>query len=205
MNADPIARWYRWLEYLGFGRALERCRCAFLRDVADAKRILVLGEGDGRFLVKLVEQNRGASINYVDSSGRMLQLARARVGDGVTYIQGDALTILLPENEYDLIVTHFFLDCFDEPQLNRLIGRLTSAARPNARWLISEFRVSSLWSRAVVRLLYFFFRVTTGLKASRLVNHHPLLECRGFRLTRQQHARAGLLVSELWIHTEPRA
>jgi len=43
MNWDSIARWYRWLEYLGFGRALEDRREAFLSDVADARRVLALG------------------------------------------------------------------------------------------------------------------------------------------------------------------
>jgi ubiquinone/menaquinone biosynthesis C-methylase UbiE len=198
LNADPIARWYRWLEYVGFGRALERRRCAFLGYVRDAQRILVLGEGDGRFLVKLVEQNRGASIDYVDLSRRMLEIARERAGDRVNYLHGNALTMPLPQNEYDLIVTHFFLDCFEEAELERLIDRIACAAQRNARWLISEFRNSSGWSRAIIRMLYFFFGVTTGLKTSRLTDHRPMLEQRGFRLVCEQKARAGLLISELW-------
>ena len=198
MNCDPIARWYRWLEYAGFGRALERRRCAFLAEVADSRRILLLGEGDGRFLVKLVEQNRGASIDYVDLSWRMLELARARAGDRVTYRQGDALTIPLPENEYDLIVTHFFLDCFEAPELDRLMDRVARAARGDARWLLSEFREPAAWARAIVGALYWFFRAATGLKTARLVDHRPLLERRGFRLVREQLGRAGLLASELW-------
>ncbi len=199
MNCDYIARWYRWLEYAGFGRALERRRGAFLAEVADARRILLLGEGDGRFLVKLVEQNRGASIDYVDLSSRMLELARARAGDRVTYRHGNALTIPLPENEYDLIVTHFFLDCFEELELNRLIDRVARAARSDARWLLSEFREPAAWARVIVGGLYWFFRAATGLKTARLVDHRPLLERRGFQLLREQRARAGLLASELWV------
>jgi len=201
LNCDPIARWYRWLEYAGFGGALQRRRTAFLRDVADARRVLLLGEGDGRFLVELVRQNRGASIDYVDLSRRMLERAR-RAGDGVNYRQGDALTIPLPESEYDLIVTHFFLDCFEPAELTRLIGRAARAARPDARWLVSEFREPSAWARAVVRMLYWFFRVTTGLKTSRLSDHRPLLAECGFRLIREERARAGLLVSELWSRAQ---
>ena len=48
MNIDRLARWYRWIEYASFGRALERRRFAFLDRLATAHDILVLGEGDGR-------------------------------------------------------------------------------------------------------------------------------------------------------------
>ena len=199
MNFDPVARWYRWLEYLGFGGELQRRRLAFLGDVADARRALVLGEGDGRFLVRLVRQNRGASIDYIDLSWRMLELARKRAGsDSVSYRHGDARTIALPQNEYDLVCTHFFLDCLNEDEAEALVERVGRAAARQAHWLVSEFRQATWWARAVVRSLYWFFRVTTGLKTMRLIDHHPLLERAGFRLRRFETARWGLLASELW-------
>jgi len=205
LNCDPIARWYRWLEYSGFGGELQRRRCAFLRDVADARRVLVLGDGDGRFLVRLVQQNHGASIDYIDLSWRMLELARRRAGEKVTYVRGDALTVALPKAEYDLLVTHFFLDCFDSTDLERLIARLAESSRPDSRWVVSEFRESSWWARRIIRLLYRFFAWTTGLKTSRLTDHRPLLEKNGFRLAKEQTARWGLLASELWIRQPGRA
>jgi ubiquinone/menaquinone biosynthesis C-methylase UbiE len=203
VNCDPIARWYRWFEYIGFGGELERRREAFVRDVADARRILVLGDGDGRFLVKLVEQNQGASIDYVDLSFRMLALARTRAGDSVTYHHADARSMPLPTGEYDLIVTHFFMDCFDQPDAELLIARLAAAAKAQSRWLVSEFRQPdrgwrAIWARAWLSTLYFFFRVTTGLTTTSLIDHHPLLERAGFRLSRQQSSRFNLLASELW-------
>jgi SAM-dependent methyltransferase len=201
VNCDPIAPWYRWLEYLGFGRELERRRTAFLADIADARRILVLGDGDGRFLARLVAQNRGASIDCVDLSARMLALARDRAGDAVTYHHADARTI--PLAGYDLIVTHFFLDCFDSADAAPLVERIANAAAPRARWLISEFRQPArgwpaAWARAWLWVLYSFFRVTTGLRTASLIDHHPLLTRHGFRMVRRQSARFGLLSSELW-------
>jgi len=204
VNCDSIARWYRWIEYIGFGGELERRRLAFLPDVAAARRVLVLGEGDGRFLVRLVEQNLGASIDYLDLSDRMLNLARQRAGtDHVAYHRGDALTFPLPPGEYDLVVTNFFLDCFEEADAIRVVERIAAAARPRARWLIAEFRQpdhgwQALWARVWLRALYLFFRVTTGLKASRLVDHHPMLGKHRFRIEKAESARFGLLASELW-------
>lgn len=196
MDCDRISRWYRWFEYAGFGPALERRREAFLPEVADARRVLALGDGDGRALAALLAAAPIAGVDYIDVSARMLELARARAGtERVSYRHDDARTAPLPAAEYDLLVTHFFLDCFDEADLEPLLARLADASTPQARWLISEFRGNG-W---LVRSLYFFFGITTGLRTRRLVDHHPLLESRGFRLMRYEIAWRGLLASELWV------
>ena len=54
MNADAIAGYYRWIEYAAFGPTLEYARFDFLRYAANARRVLILGEGDGRFLERLL-------------------------------------------------------------------------------------------------------------------------------------------------------
>ena len=205
MNCDSIARWYRWLEYAGFGGELERRRCAFLPDVTGARRALVLGEGDGRFLEKFVDRSRATRIDCVDASARMLDLARRRAGvERVAYHHAYARSIPLPRAGYDLVVTHFFLDCFDETAAARLVERVADAAEPHARWLISEFRQPvagwrAAWARAWLGVLYLFFRLSTGLRTRRLVDHRPLLASCGFRLAREESARFGLLASELWM------
>ena len=91
MNADPIARIYRWLEYASFGRALERCRFRFLDDVAEARCALLLGDGDGRFLDRLLKAAPSVAAETIDSSAEMLSLARVRCGaDRVRYRRDDA-------------------------------------------------------------------------------------------------------------------
>jgi SAM-dependent methyltransferase len=196
VNCDRIARAYRWLEYAAFGRALERRRFRFLAEVAGARRALLLGDGDGRFLAKLLAQNSALAVDSIDASARMLELARARAGgDRVTYIHADALSV--PLAEYDLIVTHFFLDCLDACQMESLAARVSAAAKPGALWLVSEFR-EPRWARLYLRGLYLFFRLTTGLKTQRLVDHRPVLARHGFRVVKEETSRAGLLASELW-------
>lgn len=199
MNCDSIASSYRWIEHTAFGGALQQRRVAFLPEVAAARRVLLLGDGDGRFLEKLVRQNSQVHVDYVDLSGRMLELARTRAGiQRVTYHQADALEIALPERGYDLIVTHFFLDCFDDAAAARLVERIAQAACPRALWLVSEFRECAFWTEPLLAVLYLFFRLTTGLRTRRLIDHHPLLARQGFRLVRTESAWRGLLASELW-------
>jgi SAM-dependent methyltransferase len=193
-----------------------------------------LGDGDGRFLAKLVEQNRASSppsrdgacrveqnsassqpsppplrdgacrienlaIDYVDLSLKMLEFAKGRAGtDRVTYHQADALTIPLPTATYDLIVTHFFLDCLDEAEMVALVEKIARAASPRARWIVSEFRDRSAWTHAIVSVLYFFFRITAGLRTRKLIDHHKIFVRQGLCLLRDETSVGGLLASELW-------
>jgi ubiquinone/menaquinone biosynthesis C-methylase UbiE len=204
MNCDNIAPYYRWFEYLGFGRELERRRCGLLDGIDGPRHVLVLGDGDGRFLERLIREIPAAEIESVEASARMQDLARQRTGPRVRHRLGDARTLPLDPGRYDLIVTHFFLDCFDATDAPALVKRLADAASPHAQWLISEFRQApdgwrAVWCGTWLRSLYLFFRVTTGLRTRTLVDHHPLLERSGFRLIRQESSRWGLLASELWV------
>ncbi len=197
MNCDRIARAYRWLEYAAFGRELERRRFRYLDQVTSARCALILGDGDGRFLSRFLSRSH-ASVDSIDSSARMLELCRERVGnERAAYRHGDALSVPLAPSSYDLIVTHFFLDCFDSSGLGRLAARIRTAACPGALWLISEFR-QPLWAAPIIRGLYLFFRVTTGLRVTRLADHRPILRAHGFSLLREETSWRGLLASELW-------
>jgi SAM-dependent methyltransferase len=199
MNCDWIAPHYWWIEMLGMGRTLERRRRWFLPRVQNARRALVLGDGDGRFLRELLRGNSMVRADYVDLSGRMLELARRKAGeDRVVYRRADARALDSTPEEYDLIATHFFFDCFNQHELETLISRIASAAAPGARWIVSEFCTASIPTRLVVQVLYLIFRITTALKNQSLVDHRPILSARGFRLIDTSPSRGGLVVSELW-------
>jgi SAM-dependent methyltransferase len=199
MNCDLIAPHYWWIERLGMGRTLERRRRWFLPDLETSRRALVLGDGDGRFLRELLRRNAVVRADYVDLSRRMLEVARQKAGDErVDYQQANALTFDFPLDEYDLIATHFFFDCFEADELDALIGRVADAAKPGARWIVSEFRIPNIPARVLVSALYVFFGITTGLKTRTLVDHRPIMRDHGFELKSTSHSRGALVVSELW-------
>jgi ubiquinone/menaquinone biosynthesis C-methylase UbiE len=143
-NFNHIARPYRWLEYLTLGKTLQNCRTHYLPQLHDRHHALVLGDGDGRFLAQLLAQNPQLQADAVDTSSTMLQLLRQRCEAATTRLQThqtSALTIPLEEKSCDLVVTHFFLDCLTQPELNSLITRITPNLTPGALWLISDFRI----------------------------------------------------------------
>jgi ubiquinone/menaquinone biosynthesis C-methylase UbiE len=208
---DRIARPYHWLEYLTLGKALERCRNHHLPQLLDRRHALVLGDGDGRFLAQLLKQNPNLRADAVDTSATMLQLLRQRseatahnVTSRLRTHQANALTFPLQDAEasYDLIVTHFFLDCLTQPELNTLITRIAPTLTPGALWLISDFRIPNgvmrLPARALIRSLYLAFRILTGLRSTHLPDHATPLAQAGLTRIAQQHSLAGLLTTELW-------
>jgi len=144
MSFDLLAPHYRWMEWALAGKKLQRCRTAFLDDIAPPSRVLFLGEGNGRCLAAVAERFPGAALTCVDSSAAMLAQARrrfARAGFGqrtVDWVHAD-VHAWMPRGSFDLIVSHFFLDCFEREQLRALLPRIASAAAPNATWLLADF------------------------------------------------------------------
>ncbi|HWE49848.1 MAG TPA: class I SAM-dependent methyltransferase [Bryobacteraceae bacterium] len=204
MKIGRLAPWYRWIEYAAFGRALERRRFSFLDRVAGAKRILILGEGDGRVLSRLLAAAPQAQIDVVEVSPEMIELAHGRTGHSqqVRFLCQDARTLELPAHTYDAVLTMFFLDCFSAEDAALLIRRIAVAMKPEALWLLSEFSLPHAgWRRwhaqAWIGTMYFFFRVATGLQARKLPPIAKLLAESGMRAVEHQQSRAGLMISEV--------
>lgn len=210
MNCDRLARTYRWLEYMRYGRALNRCRQTMLPHVTRSQHALAIGDGDGRFLMALAQSNETITVDAVDVSAKMVGLARKRLassgllsGSRIALQHGDIRIAEPPRLGYDLIATHFFFDVFSTDELKPVIDRVAGWSRPGAFWIISEFDLpASGWSQAKARFwlrtMYAFFRLTTNLDNQQLPSWRPLLRNAGFIPRRQIRFQNGFLVSELW-------
>ncbi len=207
MNADRIASGYRWLEYAAFGRALEHSRFEFLSHAAQAQRVLILGEGDGRFLARLLSCNLHARVSVVESSARMIQLARQRLtseeGSRVEFHHVDAAAGVLPSGPFDLAITHFFLDVLSRRDAETVVNQVDTLLCPGAFWLLSEFQepaggLRRLHARLWLRTMYSFFAITTGLRASRLPPYRDVLVRRGLAEIKHRERRFGLIRSQVW-------
>lgn len=208
MSFDRIAPLYRWIEYSFAGHALQKSRTAFLDGLESPSRVLILGEGDGRFLAELLRRHPRAEVTSIDASAAMLDLARTRIRSvpaaRVEFIQADILTWTPPAAGFDLIVTHFVLDCFRPEDLAAVVGKLAAAAAPGARWLVSDFQVPAAgpakWlARGVLHFLYAFFRRVASVNAGHLTAPDEFLRRGGFDLHERKLFRLGLLHSDLWI------
>ena len=207
-NFDRIARPYRYLEYLTLGPLLQRTRTHFLPLLLDRRQALIFGDGDGRFLAKLLAANPTLHAVAVDTSATMLQLLCRRCSPHrirLQTIKQNALTFT-PTGKVDLMVTHFFLDCLSQSEVDLLITSLARHMSPDTLWLVSDFRIPvgpmRLPARLYIRTLYLVFRLLTGLHTAQLPDYETPLKRAGFSRTHQHLMLLGLLTTELWTKRE---
>jgi len=205
-NFDRLAKLYFWMELVTFGPLLSRCREAFLSELRSVRRAVVLGDGDGRFTSELLRANSQVRIDAVDASPAMLDALLARAGQNAARVSAhcvDARDWQPANPPYDLIVSHFFLDCLTTEEIRALAVKLHGAVLPSAKWIVSDFAIPNDWfgrwlAHPLVWLLYRAFGVLTGLKIRGLPDHQAALRNAGFSLTRRHTWLCGLLVSEIW-------
>ena len=211
MNFDRIAPHYDRLERLFSRGLMHRARTVHLAAIGQCRHALLLGEGPGRFLPLVLRQFPEARVTCLDSSVQMLALARSQILDAdrerVAFVEADIRAWRPATDSFDLIVTNFFLDCFEEAELARIIPLIARAATRNANWLLADFDLPphgfARWRAAfIVGILYRFFRLVAGLSARRLISPDSLLERAGFRMYRRLEFDHGLLRSDWWRRSE---
>ena len=205
---DRLARAYRWMEYFSFGPYLQQCRCLRLVETTSCQRALVYGDGDGRFLSELVRRAPEIRATAVDASGRMLLRLAQRLPPKaqVRLVHRDALACAPAEfadAPFDLIVSHFFLDCFSEAEIASLVACVNVATEKTALWVVSDFAIprrqpARLVGTLIVRGLYIAFGLLTGLKTRSLPDHARAMRESGWVLEDRRELLGGLLISECW-------
>ena len=209
MNFDRLAAHYHWMERVFAGGLMQRCRITFLPRAENCRRALLVGEGPGRFLARLLHRNPAVRVVCLEQSTGMIAQARlrlAREGLDSSRVQFQPIDVLEwtpPEAEFDLIVTNFFLDCFRADQLRQVVPRLAQSAAPGATWLLADFRLPERgWRRwrgvLILAALYAFFKLSTSLSASWLTPPDELLTASGFELVERRLASFGLAHSDCW-------
>lgn len=203
-NFDRVAREYRWLEYLAFGRSLHRARIVHLPALRHCGRILVVGDGDGRCVEALATIAPGAHIHCIDTSEGMLREAARRVPAGacarVSFERADIRTFVAGDDTWDAVLTMFVLDCLTTDEVRDVTERLSRALTPGGLWLFADFVLPPRgWRRVRARvwigLLYRFFRWRTGLRVSQLPPSEPLIEQAGMAPVAVREYQAGLVKS----------
>jgi len=204
---DRLAGIYRALEFLAFGPDLERTRFCLLDRLSNCQSILILGEGDGRCLARLVALAPRARIHCIEQSAGMIAWAARRLSAEdrarVLLQEADALTVPLEAAKYDAAVTLFFLDCFTPAQVERLTARVSLACVPTARWLMADFVIPAQgWRRQRahlwVGLLYAFFRWQTQLSARALPPSEEIMGQSSWREVESREFQAGMLRAALY-------
>jgi ubiquinone/menaquinone biosynthesis C-methylase UbiE len=197
---DLVAPFYPLVEQAVFGSKLSRARRTFISRVAEGRKILLIGEGNGRFLFEVVKQTSSASITVIDSSARMLSAASRRIATAdsssqVELIQGDILEWQSVVARYDRIVTHFVLDLFPPDGIRRLIEKISQLAMEDCLWINVDFTSGkqSLPRKLLMWTQYRFFRIFARIEASRLSDPHLLIRDANWKILETKLLDSGLI------------
>ena len=210
MQFDRIAPYFDWMERLCASGLMQRCRIAHIQQTKNCRHALLAGEGYGRFLEALLLANPEIQVTSVEWSRKMIDYSRRRLIrrgmdlSRVTFQHANLLDCELPETQFDLIVTNFFLDCLKPAQIKRIVRLMAGSSTPDAIWLLADFRIPEAtgWRRwrakGIVAALYLFFRLTLNLPARGLTPPDSFLRAYGFKLHDRKLMSCGLMHSDFW-------
>jgi ubiquinone/menaquinone biosynthesis C-methylase UbiE len=209
-NFDGVASSYLFLETITFGNQLQKCRTSMISHLTNSKRVLVLGEGNGRFLEAFCKVNPLAEILVIDESPRMLDLAKRRISNSnppiyhrIEFRCANVFEILPLSGTFDLIVCNFFLDCFTSSEIAHLLGLFRQMILESGLLVVGDFRkphsiFGKFIAEFILKIMHVFFEKTAGISATELTDLHAMLQERSFQKAVEKKLFFGFLNSSIW-------
>jgi tRNA (cmo5U34)-methyltransferase len=201
---DLVARFYPALEQCVFGSRLTRARLAFFDAVVQRERVLLAGEGNGRFLTLLLARKNKGCIKVVEKSAVMICLAKARIRKvgkascDLEFIESDVREYDAA-NKFDCVVTHFLLDAFNPPGQQSVIRKITELTTPSGTWINVDFLPArTLRGGILMWTQYAFFRLVSKLEASHCCDASAAAAAAGWTVVETISYLGGLVVATHW-------
>ncbi|GAB3227407.1 hypothetical protein GCM10027346_10730 [Hymenobacter seoulensis] len=189
---DVVAAFYDPLARLVYGRALQQAQQAALDAGLPSgnPHILIIGGGTGWVLGEVLSRQPAATVLYLEASPQMLARSRQWLQQHlpqhaaqVEFRLGTE-TALSFDEQFDAVLTFFFLDLFEPVRLRSMATRLRAALTSQGTWLLADFAAPrTWWHRGLLGLMYGFFGLTTGISA----RQRPPIEIELARLGLQPH------------------
>lgn len=209
MNYCRTARIYQLLESLFIGPSLLQARVAQLSQLGRAAPIehaLLVGEGNGSFLLPFVRRFPKTRITVIDQSAAMLRIAQSRLAAAglqsteIEFIVADVTTLRLPARRYDLLVTQFFFDNFSTPKVQQIMAQLEQASTAQARWLLADYCLPGngwrAWRAKIwLRLLYSFFGLVADVPVRALPEIEAAIAATSFQCIERRSLCGAMLFS----------
>jgi ubiquinone/menaquinone biosynthesis C-methylase UbiE len=198
MRFNFIAPYYDLLSKLIFGTKIEKLKVSFFNRIPANSNVLFIGGGSGTSLQTLLQIRNNVSIDYVEPSSKMIKKAIKRVG-GSTNIHFHQLNIEEFEGvDYDVIITEYFFDLFDEFKIYELVEMIGLKLNRNGKWIDTDFRAPNTFKdRLLLKTMYLFFKLTVNLKTNNLVSTNQLFLNAGLEILGENTACEGFSTSRL--------
>lgn len=200
---DSVAYIYEALAYAVFGNDLRKAQRTFLHRLPVEGHILIIGGGAGWILKEVLGRCPELKVDYVEASEKMISLSRHKVPDhkNVNFIHGTEDSI--PMQQYDCIITNFFLDVFAEKSLSGVMHLLKERLATEGLWLCTDFRATNRTShKFLIWLMHRFFRTVASLESKALLDFKPHFTQVYMELEEETEYRNGLIFSAVYRTTE---
>jgi len=197
---DSVSGVYDALARVVYGRSIRNAQLVYLDQLRESKNILIIGGGTGWILQSLLEVNPTAHIWYVEASEKMLEMARGRklvTGATVKFLHSTERS--LPNFPlFDAIIANFYFDLFSDERLKNVLDIIGRAIHPHAILLVADFNSTRWWQKWLLRCMYSFFRIASGLETDHLPQWQFFLEKAGFRLKTTRSFYGGFIQSSVY-------
>jgi tRNA (cmo5U34)-methyltransferase len=207
MDYNRIAPFYELLSRAVFGNSITKSQVVFINTIPPGSIVLIIGGGSGKFLSELLSKGNCKKILYIDSSSEMLKLTKKRIAQlnysaEIEFRLGTENDIL-PDEKFNTIITYCFLDLFNHKELEQLIQKLTQFLSHDGIWLVADFRINphpfhKVWQRSLVRILYLFFRITTGMTNNTLALFEEYFERNYLKRMNIKYFYRGMIFSAVY-------
>jgi len=193
--ADASARWSRYWDRQAGG--YDRGMAAWDRKLFGDSRAWACGQASGEVLevavgtgLNLPHYPDDVTLTGIDLSDGMLELARARAGDGVTLRQADAHALPFDDASFDTVVCTLGLCAIPDPGV--AIGEMVRVLRPGGRLILVDHVAST--SRLARAAQWLLERVTVPLAGEHFLRRPlPMVQERGLEVERCERFKAGVV------------
>ena len=204
-NFNNIAPLYQIGEFLCFRNLLQESRIQFTDNLTFPKFVLLLGEGRGYFLKSLLSLNKKCFVTVVESSSVMIRYQKSIIPkkdlDRV-YFKNISLENFYSNKKFDLVCSFYFWDCFSIGEINFLLPRVVKVLSDRGYWINADFVDLGFKDNKInflkLRIMYFLFKIFTGIKASKVAPFKNHAEANSLYLRDSKEIQTKFIKSELF-------
>jgi ubiquinone/menaquinone biosynthesis C-methylase UbiE len=192
-NYDRIAANYDRLSRLIFGKAIVRAQQSLLPLITPPARVLIVGGGTGWILEEIARVcPSGLTIDYVEISSNMLDLARKRdFKDNQVIFAHAAIEDYPAPTAYKIVMTPFLFDNFSSDRAQVVFQKLDNMLENGGLWFFTDFHIDKkihrLWQKALLRSMYVFFKNISHVEADQLPDMPTLFDTNDYHLTSETY------------------
>lgn len=200
---DRITAVYDVLTRFASFNQINKSQLAFLSQLSTQSSCLILGGGTGYFLQELLETNATIHITYVDASEKMIAYSKKRIAKVLPNAlhRVDFVCTRVEDisfETYDCIVCNYFLDLFEDAEVDALIQTFKIHMNKNALLYVTDFSIPETkllaWTTKIgLKILYAFFKWTTYLPTKQLPSIQKIINQNGFDCVNSKLFLKGIL------------